>query len=277
MTQRTILITGASDGIGAATARALTARGDRVLITGRSADKLAAVARATGAESFPADFTRLDDVRTLASWVRARTDRLDVLANNAGGIFGEHSVTVDGNERTFQVNHLAGFQLTRLLMEPLLAGGATVVNTASAAATKYGRLDLAALDSASHYSATKAYGDAKLATILHARSLHSRFAETGLTAVAIYPGDIRSNFAKETGTPQMRAYYRGPLSWFLRTPEFGAANLMWAMRGREESGWESGRCYTERRRPQRRPHPQQDDAALADALWLESERRVGVA
>lgn len=98
-----------------------------------------------------------------------------------------------------------------------------------------------------------------------------------MTAVAIYPGDISSNFAKDTGTASMQAYYKGPLSWFLRSPEFGAANLVWAMDGVDGSTWESGRCYTERRRLPRRPHPQQDDATLADALWRESERRVGMA
>lgn len=247
MTLRTILITGASDGIGAAAARALTARGDRVLITGRSPEKLEAVARETGAESLPADFTRLADVRAIAAWVRERTDRLDVLANNAGGIFGERSVTVDGNERTLQVNHLAGFLLTHLLTDRLLAGGATVVNTSSAAATKYGHLTLENLDDADAYSATKAYGNAKLATILHVGSLHARYRERGLRAVAIYPGDISSNSAKETGTASMQAYDKGPFSWFLRTPEYGAANLVWATDGVDGATWESGRCYTERR------------------------------
>ncbi|WP_062289392.1 SDR family NAD(P)-dependent oxidoreductase [Demequina phytophila] len=272
MTQRTILVTGASDGIGAATARALAERGDRVLLTGRSPAKLAAVAASTGGEACPADFARLDDVRALAGWVRERTDRLDVLANNAGGIFAQRAVTVDGNERTLQVNHLAGFLLTNLLLDLVVAARGTVVNTASAAADKYGRLDLMDLDSARSYKPTTAYGNAKFATMLFARSLHGRFGGDGVRAVAIYPGDVASNFAKDTGTTSMKLFYKGPLALFLKTPEDGAANLTWAM---ESTAARSGETYTERRALPRKRHPQMDDAALADALWAESERRVG--
>ncbi|WP_062464141.1 SDR family NAD(P)-dependent oxidoreductase [Demequina soli] len=272
MTQRIVLITGASDGIGAATARALARRGDRLLLTGRSPAKLAAVADATGAERLAADFARLDDVRALAAWVRERTDRLDVLANNAGGIFAERVMTADGNERTLQVNHLAGFLLTNLLTDRLIAARGTVVNTASAAATKYARLDLDDLDAARGYKATTAYGNAKFATMLHAAGTHARLAPEGVRAVAIYPGDVASNFAKDTGTASMKLFYKGPLARFLRTPEDGAANLIWAM----DDAPDPGRTYTERRVPPRRPHPQLADAALADALWAESERRVGL-
>ncbi|WP_062386083.1 SDR family NAD(P)-dependent oxidoreductase [Demequina iriomotensis] len=277
MTRRTILITGASDGIGAATARALARRGDRVLLTGRSPAKLARVAHDTGAEAYAADFAQLTDVRALADWVRDRTDRLDVLANNAGGIFADRTVTEDGNELTMQVNHFAGFLLTRLLEDELVAGGATVVNTASAAADKYGSLDLSDLDATGAYKATKAYGDAKLATMLFARSLHTRLRDRGVTALAIYPGDIASNFAKDTGTASMKLFYKGPMARFLRTPDFGAANLMWAMDGADGTTWRSGETYTERRVLPRRPHPQLGDDALGDALWRESERRVGLA
>ncbi len=113
MAGRTVLVTGASDGIGAETARALAARGATVHVTGRSADKLRPVADAVGTEPLVADFSRLDDVRRLAEQVRERVDTLDVLLNNAGGTFAPSRKTHDGHEPNFQINHLAPFLLTR--------------------------------------------------------------------------------------------------------------------------------------------------------------------
>jgi NAD(P)-dependent dehydrogenase (short-subunit alcohol dehydrogenase family) len=134
MSQRTIVITGASDGIGAAAARQLAGKGDRLVLVGRSEVKTAAVANPLGASYLLADFCRLDDVRALAEKLASAYPRIDVLANNAGGIMGDREITVDGFEKTLQVNHLAPFLLTHLLMDLLLAGGAKVINTSSIAA-----------------------------------------------------------------------------------------------------------------------------------------------
>src|SRR5688572_27129776 len=121
MAGRTVLVTGASDGIGAEAARVLADRGATVLVTGRSADKLRPVAEAVGTEPLVADFSRLDDVRRLAAEVGERTDTLDVLMNNAGGTFAPSGRTVDGHEPNLQVNHLAPFLLTHLLRPRLAA------------------------------------------------------------------------------------------------------------------------------------------------------------
>ncbi|GMA34527.1 hypothetical protein GCM10025876_07310 [Demequina litorisediminis] len=110
---KTIVITGASDGIGAAAAHELSRRKHRVIIVGRDAAKTAAVAQRLGVESHVADFSDLAQVSALASALLARHERIDVLANNAGGVMGERSLTGDGFEKTFQVNHLAPFLLTR--------------------------------------------------------------------------------------------------------------------------------------------------------------------
>ena len=112
---KTVIITGSSDGIGAAAARQLHADGHEVVVVGRSRQKTRAVGAEIGAERFVADFTRLDEVRELARALNAAYPRIDVLANNAGGMFGDASKTVDGCEVTFQVNYLAPFLLTRLL------------------------------------------------------------------------------------------------------------------------------------------------------------------
>ena len=134
--RRVVVVTGGSDGIGAAAARMLASRGDEVVIVGRSPDKTRAVAAETGTEGHVADFTRLDQVRDLARELRARHSRVDVLLNNAGLIAGpQRTVTPDGHELTFQVNHLAGFLLTMLLREPLAAARGRVITTSSRAGT----------------------------------------------------------------------------------------------------------------------------------------------
>jgi NAD(P)-dependent dehydrogenase (short-subunit alcohol dehydrogenase family) len=276
MSQRTIVITGASDGIGAAAAKKLANRGERLLLVGRRQDKLDAVAGPLGAETFVANFERLTDVRSLGRQIREHTDRIDVLANNAGGVFAQRMVTEDGNERTMQVNHYAGFLLTNLLIDVLVASDAKVVNTSSVGAHVFGKIDLADLDATKRYKAMKAYGDSKLANILFAKGLHARYHDQGLSAVALHPGNIASNFGKETGNGMTKFIYSSPLARLLSTPESGADNLIWAMDGTPGPTWLSGQYYDDHRKLPRRPNPQQHDAALADALWAESARRTGL-
>src|SRR5712691_9270931 len=132
MNGKTIVITGGSSGIGAAAARELRKRGANVVITGRSA-ATAQLANEIGADYVLADFARFCDVRALAETLLAKYPRIDVLANNAGGLIAGREITEDGHEKTMQVNHLAPFFLTLLLRERLEASSATVINTASGA------------------------------------------------------------------------------------------------------------------------------------------------
>ena len=145
--QQTIVITGASDGIGAAAAGQLRALGHQVVVVGRSPEKTAAVAQALNAPSHLADFADLGQVRALAAELLASYPRIDVLANNAGGLFGQET-TKDGFDKTFQVNHLAPFLLTHLLMDRLIESDARVIQTSSAAHRLFGHIDLDDLDNA---------------------------------------------------------------------------------------------------------------------------------
>lgn len=275
---KTIIITGASDGIGAAAARQLATAEARVILVGRSPEKTRAVAQAAGAEHLTADFTKLDDVRTLAAQLLAMVDDdgIDVLANNAGGIFGDRTPTVDGREKTIQVNHLAPFLLTNLLMPSLLAGdGAAVINTSSVGHRLFGRIDVDDLDNERRFSANKAYGDAKLANILFTKSLHTKFHSDGLSSVAFHPGTVRTNFAADSSS-LMRLVYQGFLGRFLLTGvEEGGSILRWFIEGTPNETWFSGAYYDERRLT-RRVNPQVDDAPLAEALWQKSAEIVGI-
>ena len=277
MPAKTIVITGASDGIGAAAARQLAASGDRLILVGRSPEKTKAVADETGAEHFTADFARLDDVRELAEKLTGAVGEggIDVLANNAGGIFGDQTPTVDGFEKTIQVNHLAPFLLTNLLLPTLLASDAAVINTSSVGHRLFGHIDVDDLDNRKKYSANKAYGDAKLANVLFTKSLHTKFHPDGLSAVAFHPGTVRTNFAADSSS-LMRLVYRSFLGRILLTStEEGGAILRWFIEGTPDETWFSGAYYDERTLSSK-VNPQAEDAALAEALWQRSAQLVGI-
>ncbi|MEX5234930.1 SDR family NAD(P)-dependent oxidoreductase [Kocuria arenosa] len=271
--RRTVVITGASDGIGAAAARELTARGHEVVVVGRSDEKTAAVAGPLGARHFTADFARLDDVRRLARDLQETVPRIDVLVNNAGGIFDRRELTPDGHERTWQVNHLAPFLLTHLLLDGLLAEGAAVLNTSSIA-SHIGRLSPETLVDDRRWSPQRAYGDTKLANILFTRGLERRYGPHGLSAAAFHPGGVATNFASGT-TTALRYLYRTRLGRRLMiTPEQGAETLVWLAEGAAGRDWRSGGYYV-KKRPARAPSRAADDA-LADALWQRSAELAGL-
>lgn len=216
---KTIVITGASDGIGAAGARRLHQEGHQVVIVGRSPEKTATVAAELGADHFITDFTSLANVRKLAAALDTAYARIDVLVNNAGGIFGDRDKTVDGFEKTVQINHLAPFLLTNLLMPKLLASKASVIQTSSVGARLFGKLDVDDLDNDTGYTPHRAYGTAKLENILFTKELHNRFSSHGLSAAAFHPGAVATSFASGSKS-FMRPIYNNPISrLFLTSPE----------------------------------------------------------
>lgn len=274
MTARTIIITGASDGIGAAAARELSLAGDQVVIVGRSQAKTAAIAADLGADFYVADFADLAQVRALAAELLERYPRIDVLANNAGGIMGARETTVDGHEKTFQVNHLAPFLLTSLLMDRLVQSRASVIQTSSAANSLFGNIDLDDLDAEQKYSANTAYGDAKLANILVTMELHRRYRDRGISTAAFHPGVVATSFAAAS-TSLMRLVYTTPLKRLLLTPEQGADTLVWLATTRPGTDWRSGGYYE--KRSIAGANRQAYDPELAAGLWARSEAMLAQA
>ena len=202
MRDRVCLVTGASSGIGLETARGLARAGARVGLVGRDPARTEAAAasiRAQGgtADVFVADLSSQAEVRRLAAAVRERYPRLDVLVNNAGAIFGERSLTADGLERTWALDHLGYVLLTLELLDLLKASTpARIVNVASAAHTR-GRIPREGEEGT--YGAMKAYSAAKLGNVLFTYALARRLAGTGVTVNALHPGVIASGFASGTG------------------------------------------------------------------------------
>ena len=273
---KTIIITGSSDGIGAAAARRLSAAGHSVVIVGRSSDKTAAIARELGSDHFLADFGNLDEVRRLADDIAQRYSRIDVLANNAGGVFGDARRTVDGFEKTFQVNHLAPFLLTNLLMPLLTASRASVIQTSSDAARISGQLVIDDLNNDAGRSPVRAYGDAKLANILFTSELQRRYGRQGIAAAAFHPGTVATNFASDTASRSMRLVYGNPLVRRLITaPERAADQLVWLAADPSGAGWRAGEYY-EKGRVATRVNPQTRSVELARELWDRSAQMVGI-
>lgn len=265
---QTIIITGASDGIGEASARQLKARGHNVVLVGRSREKTEALAHELAAPFHLADYARLADVKRLAGELESYA-RIDVLANNAGGIMGEREMTGDGFEKTFQVNHLAPFLLTRLLMGRLIASRAKVIQTASEAANMWGKdFDVADLNNARDYAPQVAYGCAKLENILFTRELDRRYRAEGISAVAFHPGVVRSSFASDT-THFMRLLYHSPLKYLITiSPEKSGRRLTALAEGTPGQDWQPGEVYDQ---DKLMPVAFKDDGTVARKLWERSD------
>jgi NAD(P)-dependent dehydrogenase (short-subunit alcohol dehydrogenase family) len=272
---RVVVITGASDGIGAAASRMLAQRGDRVILVGRSPAKTRAVAGELGAECHVADFAQLGQVHELAGELARRHPRINVLVNNAGIIAGaRRTVTTDGHELTFQVNHLAPFLLTMLLREPLAAARASVIATSSRASTaRDATVDLADLDMVGDYDGLRAYKASKLANVLFTRELARRWETLGISTAAVHPGLVRSGWGR-SGPPAVRAVVASPLRLAMRSPERGADTIVWLATGVAGRDWTSGGYFADRKPA--RPNPLADDAHLAGRLWERSAAMCGL-
>jgi NAD(P)-dependent dehydrogenase (short-subunit alcohol dehydrogenase family) len=268
---RTIVVTGASSGVGLAAAEQFAARGDEVVLVGRNPQRLAdAVDRVRAAGDgrepgqFRADFEVLDEVRALAAHLLESYGKIDVLANNAGGMVAGYRRTADGFEATLQGNHLGPFLLTNLLRERLRGG--RIVNTASDA---HRRSDLDPDDlvsSPERFNTWRAYGAGKAANILFAAEAARRWPD--IFSVSFHPGVVRSNFGTGALT---RLFYR----WapFLVPPEKAGALLVWLATAPEAELVDGG-YYVGHKVQQ--PDGDAADPANASRLWEASAKAVGL-
>ena len=197
---RTIIVTGATAGIGLESSLQLAADGHHLVLVGRHPDKLEAAedavrrAGAARVHSHRADFASLDSVRELARDLLERYEQIDVLVNNAGTVHARRTVTDDGIEATFQVNHLGGFLLTELLKTRLVCSAPARVVVTSSVGHLRGTLDLGDVGfEGGGYSIMNAYGRSKLANVLYARSLAAELASSGVTVNAVHPGSVATD------------------------------------------------------------------------------------
>lgn len=277
---KTVLVTGATSGIGFEASVELLRRGARVVMVGRDAQRtdaarLAATQRSGSrdAAQLLCDFESQAAIRRLASEFLARYPRLDVLVNNAGGVNKTRRLSQDGIEATFAVNHLGYFLLTNLLRERLLASAPARVVTVASQGHRQGSLDFDDLGFEKGYGIFKAYARSKLANVLFAAELGRRLAGTGVTSNSLHPGAVDTNIwsgAPGWARPIIFVLWR----WRFLSAAQGARSIVDlacdpALDGVSGAYFESGtRCE---------PAPLARDAALARRLWETSERLVGLA
>ena len=276
--ERICLVTGATSGIGLETAAGLAALGAQVVMVGRDRQRgeqaRKAVVEKSGNDRVDlllADLSSLDGVRALAREFLATWPALHVLVNNAGTVELSRTITIDGFEKTFAVNHLSYFLLTNLLLPRLRASApARIVNVASEA-HRFGRLDLADLQSERSYRVMRVYGTSKLLNILFTVALAEKLAGSGVTANCLHPGAVSTRLGKNNG-----AWARiliGLLRPFFLTPEQGAANSIFVAASDQLDGV-SGKYFVKQRavppsRRSRRP-------GLARRVWARSSQLVGL-
>ena len=242
---RTIVITGASSGVGAAAARILHQRRpqDSLVLVGRNPEKTQAVAEEIGAAFHVANYESLGQVRRLAEEL-SQYPQIDALGNNAGGMFDGPFATADGFERTWQINVVAPFLQTYFLRDTLRASNATVVQTASLANMLYSAFDPGDPNTFEKFSAERAYGNATLGDILLTRYIDAH----GLNAVSFHPGVLATDFSKSS-TGLMSKMYSGLIGKTFGKPADGGDNLAYFLTGTEGIHFESGEYYNDKRKP----------------------------
>lgn len=279
MQNKTILITGATNGIGLETARGLARQGAHLVLVGRDTVKSERIVADLKADTHNekidlliADLSVQAAIRALAAQVLARYPRLDVLVNNAGGVFDPRTTTADGIETTWAVNHLAYFLLTNLLLERLKASAPARVVSVSSAAHMGGSLRIEDPEYTNGgYTSFGAYSQSKLANVLFTVELARRLAGTGVTANSLHPGFVRTGFGTRTMgwlSPIVSVVTRLGMR-----ADQGAATSIYLASSPDVEGV-SGRYFSEKKPA--RVSAQAQDADLARRLWALSEKQCGI-
>lgn len=271
MNGKICIVTGANAGIGKVTAQKLAEQGATVVMVCRNQEKgeaaLSEIKQKSGnarVELMLADLSSQAEIRRLTDQFKARHNRLDVLLNNAGVYIPNRTLTVDGYEMTFAVNHLAYFLLTNLLLDLLKQSAPSRIVSVSSEAHKYGKIDFDNLQGEREYKGIPAYSNSKLANILFTRELARRLAGTQVTANCLHPGAVATSIFRNTPKP---------IEWLIKmltlSPEKGAQTSVYLASSPEVEGV-TGK-YFEKKKEQVPSLTAQDDH-LARKLWEVSER-----
>lgn len=269
MSGRVCMVTGSNRGIGKATALGLARRGATVVMVCRDQGQgEAAVAELKVESGNPAvdlmlaDLSSQASIRQLVADFRGRYQQLHVLVNNAGLTLKHRSVTVDGVETTFAVNHLAPFLLTNLLLDVLRASAPARIVNVSSMVHRWGTIDFDDLQGERAYNMDRAYNQSKLADVLFTYELARRLEGTGVTVNCLQPGMVATDFAREyTGFKRFMVALLRP---FMRTPAKGAETSVYLASSPEVEGV-TGKYFASKK--EAKSSKESHDAFLSKRLW----------
>lgn len=280
MKGRICLVTGATSGIGLATAAGLAKAGATVVMVGRDGVKGGEAKAQVEAQAGPAggpvhlllaDLASMNAIRKLAAEVEAQFGALHVLVNNAGAIYQTRALTKDGFELTFGVNHLAYFLLTELLRPLLVRSGAARVVVVASGVHRGVRLELDDLQLERSWSSFKAYSHTKLMNVMFTYALARRLRGTDVTANCLHPGVIATGFGRnEPGLYRTLVRIASP---FLTSPEKGARTSLHLAMSPDLAGQTGGYYEKSKLVPSA---PRSYDEGAQERLWAESLRLTGL-
>ena len=276
MQGKTVVITGATSGIGEVAADRLAAKGARIVFIARDKARgeetlkhLRAIAPGAEHAAYYADLSRVSEMKRVSADIAAAEPKIDVLINNAGALFNTRKLSADGLEMTFAVNHMAYFVVTNLLLPRMAADGRVVATSSDA--HKGAKLNFDDLQSERGYSGFGVYGRSKLCNILFTRELARRIKGTGVTANCLHPGFVATRFGDASG---------GILSFAVRaaknfalTPEQGAATIIYLASSPDVAGVTGGYFVKSKIAT---PTKEAQNDADAKRLWDVSAKISGV-
>ena len=280
LTGKSVLITGATNGIGKVTAFELARLGASVTIVGQDPGKTDRVLKQIkdysgnpAVEGLVADLSSMAQVRQLAQEFRQKHASLYILVNNAGAIFANRMTTVDGYERTFALNHLAYYLLTNLLLDMLVSSAPARIINVSSRSHEGASMSFDDLQFEQHYGygGYRAYGQSKLANLLFTYELARRLNGTGVTVNALHPGTVATGFGENNGAPMklsMRIFHQ-----FALTPEQGADTLIYLSSSPQVEGI-TGKYWMNRKAIPSSPESYDEEAQKR--LWSISAQLTGI-
>jgi len=279
MGEKVCLITGATSGIGKATAMGLANMGASVVMVGRDRGRgeaaLAEIKEGSANASVDlmlTDLSSQEDIRRLADEFKDAYPRLDVLVNNAGVIRSKRVTSADGIEMTFAVNHLAYFLLTNLLLDLLKASAPSRIVNVSSAEQRNGTIDFDDLQAEKGYKTAKAYGQSKLANVLFTYELARRLEGTGVTVNCLHPGaGVRTNLG--SGVSGVFGFTVRALTPLMKSPEKGAETSIYLASSPEVEGLSGGYFV---KKAEARSSDVSHDERIARRLWEVSAELTNV-
>jgi NAD(P)-dependent dehydrogenase (short-subunit alcohol dehydrogenase family) len=279
MNDKVCIITGATSGVGCQAARRLARGGAHLILVCRNREKAIKVQEELSynygvqVEVLQADFACLDEVRQAAKTILTNYQRIDVLINNAGLHNTHRTLTREGNETVFSVNHLASFLLTRLLLNRLIESAPARIIQVNSQGHRFGGLDLSDLNwERRHYRGLQGYGASKVAQLLTVWELSEQLAGTGVTINAMHPGEVRTNIGMNNGT-LYQLYQRFLIWWMLKDPII-SGEAIYYLAAAPEIQSVSGKFFNQT--IEEKPARHAMDRSLGKRVWAISEQLTGL-